>query len=390
MDGTRINVPPNKKDNGKNLIGLKDPKGVPFIRQLVEQARAGGGFVNYLFEKPGQGLQPKIAYAVVIPGTDFLVGTGVYLDNIEAARNRLAGKIKAERSKYKGVVIAVFLLILAGTIGFTGLVSRRVTKSVARTVEQLLRGSGQLTEASANLGAQGRTLAHSAREQADRISEAAGGLQQMAEMTARNTGDAARAASAAKQAQLAADRGSADVRQMRDAIAAISASSTDIVKIIKVIDEIAFQTNILALNAAVEAARAGEVGMGFAVVADEVRNLAQRSAQAARETTEKIEGAIAKTSSGVSVSLQVGIALDEIVARVGEMANLIGGVAGASGEQSRTIQQLHDSIAAITQVTESSSAIAEDSAAAAEELNAQSTSMKDVVSSLLQLVGGRT
>jgi methyl-accepting chemotaxis protein len=119
----------------------------------------------------------------------------------------------------------------------------------------------------------------------------------------------------AKQARQAAERGADDMQAMSQAMQGIKTSSDDIAKIIKTIDEIAFQTNILALNAAVEAARAGEAGMGFAVVADEVRSLAQRSAQAAKETAAKIEGAIAKTTQGVEINVKVAQALHDIVTK---------------------------------------------------------------------------
>ena len=132
----------------------------------------------------------------------------------------------------------------------------------------------------------------------------------MSTMTKRNAENAQKANDLAKQARTAADKGAGDMQAMTAAMEAIKVSSDDIAKIIKTIDEIAFQTNILALNAAVEAARAGEAGMGFAVVADEVRNLAQRSAQAAKETAAKIEGAIAKTAQGVEISGKVAKTLE--------------------------------------------------------------------------------
>ena len=127
------------------------------------------------------------------------------------------------------------------------------------------------------------------------------------------------------------------MQAMTTAMEAIKVSSDDIAKIIKTIDEIAFQTNILALNAAVEAARAGEAGMGFAVVADEVRNLAQRSAQAAKETAAKIEGAIGKTAQGVEISAKVAQALNDIVAKVRQVDELVAEVASASREQTQGI-----------------------------------------------------
>jgi methyl-accepting chemotaxis protein len=208
-------------------------------------------------------------------------------------------------------------------------------------------------------------------------------------MTKRNAENALKANDLAKQARIAADKGVGDMQTMSTAMEAIKVSSDDIAKIIKTIDEIAFQTNILALNAAVEAARAGEAGMGFAVVADEVRNLAQRSAQAAKETAAKIEGAISKTGQGVDISSKVAQALNEIVTKARQVDELAAEVASASREQTQGITQINTAVGQMDKVTQSNAANAEESAAAAEELNAQALTMKDSIHDLLQLVGRR-
>jgi methyl-accepting chemotaxis protein len=141
------------------------------------------------------------------------------------------------------------------------------------------------------------------------------------------------------------------------------------------------------LNAAVEAARAGEAGMGFAVVADEVRNLAQRSAQAAKETAAKIEGSITKTAQGVDISSKVALTLNEIATKARQVDELAAEVASASREQTQGITQVNTAVSQMDKVTQSNAASAEESAAAAEELNAQSETMKQSVGELLQLVG---
>jgi methyl-accepting chemotaxis protein len=207
-------------------------------------------------------------------------------------------------------------------------------------------------------------------------------------MTLRNADNSQKANNLSKQTRLAADKGVADMAGMNTAMGAIKESSDDIAKIIKTIDEIAFQTNILALNAAVEAARAGEAGMGFAVVAEEVRNLAQRSAQAAKETATKIEGAIAKTAQGVELSGKVSAALNDIVAKARQVDELAAEVAGASREQTQGITQINTAVGQMDKVTQSNAANAEETAAAAEELNSQAEVMKQSVAELLQLVDG--
>jgi methyl-accepting chemotaxis protein len=220
------------------------------------------------------------------------------------------------------------------------------------------------------------------------LEETSSSLEEMASMTKRNDENAQKANDLAKKARQAADRGAADMQTMNTAMEAIKTSSDDIAKIIKTIDEIAFQTNILALNAAVEAARAGEVGMGFAVVADEVRNLAQRSAQAAKETAAKIEGAIGKTAQGVCISKQVVEALNLIVTQIRQVDELVAEVAGSSREQTQGVKEINTAVGQVDKVTQSNAASAEESAAAAEELNAQAEAMRESVRKLLELVGG--
>jgi methyl-accepting chemotaxis protein len=173
-------------------------------------------------------------------------------------------------------------------------------------------------------------------------------------------------------------------------MAAIKASSDEVAKIVKNIDEIAFQTNILALNAAVEAARAGEAGAGFAVVAEEVRNLAQRSAQAARETSGRIEDAINKTGHGVEVSGKVARSLKEIIEKARIVDDLVGQIAAASNEQAQGISQVNLAVTAMDKVTQSNAATAEESASASQELNSQAVIQKAAVDELLALVGGAT
>jgi methyl-accepting chemotaxis protein/methyl-accepting chemotaxis protein-1 (serine sensor receptor) len=171
-------------------------------------------------------------------------------------------------------------------------------------------------------------------------------------------------------------------------MAAIKESSNKVAKIIKTIDEIAFQTNILALNAAVEAARAGEAGMGFAVVADEVRNLAQRSAQAAKDTAGLIEESIARSQEGAGKVQDVATAIGAITESVTKVKGIVDEVREASQQQTQGIDQVAQAIAQMEKVTQTTAATAEESAAASEELNAQAETSMSVVSQLEALVGG--
>ena len=174
----------------------------------------------------------------------------------------------------------------------------------------------------------------------------------------------------------------------QEAMKDLDASGENIARIIKVIDGIAFQTNILALNAAVEAARAGEAGMGFAVVADEVRNLAQRCAQAAKDTAALIEESIAKSNDGKVKVDQVASAIRAISEESAKVKTLVDEVNLGSQEQARGIEQIGKAITQMEQVTQKTAANAEESASAAEELSAQSETLKNVVVRLTAMVGG--
>ncbi|MGO8763765.1 MAG: methyl-accepting chemotaxis protein [Limisphaerales bacterium] len=280
------------------------------------------------------------------------------------------------------------VILAAAAVGLVTLNSFRVRNSLTRLADKLSEISQSIVGSCGTVTSNSQSLAEGSSEQAASIEETSASLEEMSSMTRRNAENAQKANDLAKQARQAADRGVTDMQSMSAAMDAIKVSSDDIAKIIKTIDEIAFQTNILALNAAVEAARAGEAGMGFAVVADEVRNLAQRSAQAAKETAAKIEGAINKTAQGVQINGKVAAALNDIVTKARQVDELAAEVASASREQTQGITQINTAVGQMDKVTQSNAAGAEESAAAAEELNAQAYAMKDSVGELLKLVGG--
>ena len=267
-----------------------------------------------------------------------------------------------------GTLLAIVVLV--------ALLIRRVTKRLEEVAQSLDQGTQQMNERASQTRLQLASIAEGASEQAASLEETSSSLEEMASMTRRNAESAHKADQLAKEARAAAEKGAVDIKELVGAVQDIQASSGDISKIIKAIDEIAFQTNILALNAAVEAARAGESGLGFAVVADEVRSLAQRSAQAAKETSSKIEGAIGKTNRGVELSARVGKALEEIVVSVRGVDDLVSEVASASSEQSQGIDQVNVAVAEMDKVTQRNAANAEESASASQELTGQARTLK--------------
>jgi len=310
---------------------------------------------------------------------------------VQAGNSAQAARVAADTTrKSAGILILVVILAGVGIYGaFTLFVTSSINRSLGSAIIQMSEGAEQTTTAAAQVSTSSQSLAEGSSGQAASIEETSSSLEELASMTSRNAENAQKANNLAKQARQSADKGAEDMQAMNQAMEAIKVSSADIAKIIKTIDEIAFQTNILALNAAVEAARAGESGMGFAVVAEEVRNLAQRSAQAAKETAAKIESAIAKTGQGVQLSQKVTATLNDIVVKAREVDELAAEVANASREQTQGITQINTAVGQMDKVTQSNAASAEESAAAAEELNAQAETMKEAVRKLMQLAGSR-
>jgi methyl-accepting chemotaxis protein len=281
----------------------------------------------------------------------------------------------------------VLVLVMAGFYYFN---KRVIVRPLAQAISQIESAANHTATASSEISSASQALAEGASSQASSLEETSASLEQVSSMTKHNADNSSKANDLAKQAREAADLGASDVQKMSDAMTAIKQSSADIAQIIKTIDEIAFQTNILALNAAVEAARAGEAGMGFAVVADEVRSLAQRSAQAAKETAAMIESAITNTGRGVDMGTKVAHALEEIVNRVRQVDQLVADVAAASREQSQGIAQVNLAVSEMDKVTQSNAATSEQSASSAEELSQQAITLKDSVMALLKLVEGNT
>ena len=288
------------------------------------------------------------------------------------------------------MTMIVGLCVAALVGGFMAVfITRSITKPIRQVADHLSAGAEQTVSAAGQVSASSQSLAEGASEQAASLEETSSSLEEMSSMTQRNAENAGKVKELGAEARAAGDTAVADMQAMRTAMDAIKSSSDDIAKIIKTIDEIAFQTNILALNAAVEAARAGEAGAGFAVVADEVRSLAQRCAQAAKETAVKIEDSVSKSAHGVEISARVAKSLEEIVGKARQVDELAGEVAAASREQSQGITQVNTAVSQMDKVTQSNAANAEESAAAAEELNAQAEAMKDAVNELLRLVDGQ-
>lgn len=245
--------------------------------------------------------------------------------------------------------------------------------SIVNSAEQVASGANLVSNSSI-------ALSQGATEQASSVEQLTASLEEIASQTTLNAQNAQTVNSSAKDVRDNAEAGNKRMKEMLNAMDDINKSSGSINKIIKVIDDIAFQTNILALNAAVEAARAGQHGKGFAVVAEEVRTLAARSAQAAKETTDLIEGSIRKVETGTKIANETAEALSKIVIEAAKAADLIESIAIASNEQAAAIEQVNQGIIQVSNVVQSNAATSEESAAASEELSGQAEQLREIVS----------
>ena len=254
-----------------------------------------------------------------------------------------------------------------------------IVSTFRETMTEIDSAAKQVSAGTAQVSSGSQTISQGATEQASSIEELSASITQIAAQTKQNAVNANKANELAISAQTEATDGNDHMEEMQAAMSQINESSQNISKIIKVIDDIAFQTNILALNAAVEAARAGIHGKGFAVVAEEVRNLAARSASAAKETTELIEGSIKKVEAGTRIADQTAAALSNIVSSVGKAAELVAQIASASNEQATGITQVDRGIEQLSQVVQTNSATAQEAAAASEELSSQADLLKSMV-----------
>lgn len=254
-----------------------------------------------------------------------------------------------------------------------------LVQSMVDVLKVIKESSDTITTASKEIAAGNTDLSQRTEEQASSLEETASSMEELTSTVRQNADNAKQANQLAISSSNVARKGGEVVRESVTTMEQISDSSKKIADIISVIDGIAFQTNILALNAAVEAARAGEQGRGFAVVAGEVRNLAQRSANAAKEIKLLITDSVAKVESGTAQITQAGRTMDEIVHSIQRVTDIMGEITAASAEQSAGIEQVNNAVAQMDEVTQQNAALVEQAAAAAESMEEQAMHMAEIV-----------
>jgi methyl-accepting chemotaxis protein len=399
--------------DGKNLAGSADADGRHHYLTFAEVAKnPEGGFVDYVFPHPGALAAQavgKIGYVVRYEPWDWIIATGAYVDDIDAAFLHSVWQLGATFVALSALLIMLVIVTnrsLLRTIGGDPVYAAKVADAIAAgdltiaihtrdgdtssllVVMQRMRDAltgviGQIKHAADNVASGAKEIANGNADLSSRTESQAASLQEtassMEQMTAmvRQTADHARTASdIAAGAAKVANRGGELIAEAVSAMKDISAESGRMVEIIATIEGIAFQTNILALNAAVEAARAGEQGRGFAVVAGEVRGLAQRSAGAAKEIRDLISRSVDRIGSGATLVENTGATIEDARDAIVRVTAVVQEIASAAAEQSAGLDQVNLAVTQMDGMTQQNAALVEQAAAAAHSLNEQALSLQ--------------
>ncbi len=389
---TMIMHPDNPALDGTNIGDIKDTDGKFIFTDMVKLvSEQGSGYVRYHWNKGAEGAQPKLSFVAEFKEWGWVVGTGVWTDDIEAhikAVQDSTGELITTIVVYILLISLALIIILA--LIMTYMVNRGVIKPIGGSINTIYEGSSQVTMAAGQIAEASTSLAEGATNQASNIERITAKMQETAEINRLNASHASEANQLANTAYKSAQDGNEKVSDLMNSMGKITESSEQISKIIKTIEEIAFQTNLLALNAAVEAARAGEHGLGFAVVADEVKNLASRSAEAAKETSAIIQTSIDLVKEGNGFASQTNEAFTDILDNVKKTYNLLAEMSQSVNEQTRNMESVTDSIKEIEDIIQQNAANSEETAASAEELSAQAISMQETVEEVAAIIGSHT
>ncbi|HEU5080804.1 MAG TPA: methyl-accepting chemotaxis protein [Opitutaceae bacterium] len=338
------------------------------------------------FEKAMQTLDHKVASAREAVEASLVRLTDRYQalakDNgVTTSRVLLKSDAVTLRSSLALIVVTLASMAVALISG------GRIARRIGRSVESLGAAAIQTTDSAGQVHEASKTLADGSSSQAASLEQTSASLEEISSMSRQNAGNAGNAKTLATEARAVAESGAASMKQMLEAMRGMQDSNNEVAKIVKTIDDIAFQTNILALNAAVEAARAGEAGMGFAVVADEVRRLAQRSAEAAKETESRIQDSVQRSSNSMEISQSVSVLLAQIVSKSRDVDKLVAEIATASDQQRNGVDQVNTAVTQMDRITQANAATAEEASSAAQVLHNAAADLDVAVEELNEILG---
>jgi methyl-accepting chemotaxis protein len=379
LDAKMILHPAIPDYEGKDMSGFRDPDGKALFVEAARLAKANGeGAIRYKWPRPGRvEPSPKVSYVKLFPHWGWVLGSGVYVDDVEAELG------KSEMVLLGGGAIAVLLSLLL-SYGMARSISRPIQEAAGR----LVQSTDQTSLAVNQLAGASQNAADALSRQAASLEQTSATLEELTSAAKRDSAGAERIQELVNQVRVVVGEGNQHVNRMGTAIQEIVNSASKVRKIVDTIDKIAFQTNILALNAAVEAARAGEAGAGFSVVADEVRNLAQRASQAAKETAELIQHSLESTETGAAIGGKLTAAFGGIVENSEHATVGLSKITTSFRSQVERISQISATVSQLSDLTQQQAAGSEQSASAAEELRAQASSVRQMCGELADIVQG--
>ena len=405
--------PTNPALNGKDVSDIKDPNGVYLFKEFVKTVQQSQkGYVFYAWPQPGaKEPVPKLSYVSGFSEWGWVIGTGIYIDDLEAAHyERLYMTIAFTVLAFMGSLYLFIGFYKVNQGGFSIISShlrelaegdlRRIPntpwgldepaflikdmqhlyESLHELIRKVRHSAKELQTASSEISMASLDLSQRSEQSAATLEEQAAAMEEIGQMVQKNSDNAADAANFAQENARVASNTGTEIRSVVHIMDTIHQSSSKIQDIIGTIDGIAFQTNILALNAAVEAARAGEQGRGFAVVASEVRALAKRSADAAKEIKGLITESVSHIEEGTKVTTQAGASMHTVVENAQKIESYLSEIAQASKEQSIGVTQSTQAIQLLDTTTQQNAAVVEETTAAAQGLLGQANILQEEIS----------